>query len=131
MRLAMIGSGYVGLVSGACFSDFGHTVTCVDTDEGKIAALRQGIMPIYEPGLKDLVDRNVREGRLAFSPDLAAAVADAEAVFIGVGTPSRDFTRPPAVSYVYAAPRTVARAASLMSCSRVPTARMPCAAQQP
>ena len=108
----MIGSGYVGLVSGACFSDFGHHVTCVDTDEGKIAALRQGIMPIYEPGLKELVDRNVREGRLAFSTDLPAAVADAEAVFIGVGTPSRHGDGHADLSYVYAAARTVARAAT-------------------
>ena len=108
----MIGSGYVGLVSGACFSDFGHHVTCVDTDASKIAALRDGVMPIYEPGLKDLVDRNAREGRLAFSTDLAAAVADAEAVFIGVGTPSRHGDGHADLSYVYAAAAAVARAAT-------------------
>ena len=75
MRIAMIGAGYVGLVSGACFSDFGHTVTCVDLDTKKIAALDDGIMPIYEPGLKELVDRNVREQRLTFSTDLANSIA--------------------------------------------------------
>ena len=112
MRLAMIGSGYVGLVSGACFSDFGHHVTCVDTDAAKIAALQDGIMPIYEPGLKDLVERNVREGRLTFTTDLAAAVAGVEAVFIGVGTPSRHGDGHADLSYVYAAARTVARAAT-------------------
>jgi UDPglucose 6-dehydrogenase len=108
----MIGSGYVGLVSGACFSDFGHTVVCVDLDESKIAALRDGIMPIYEPGLKDLVDRNVREERLSFSTDLKAAVADAEAVFIAVGTPSRHGDGHADLSYVYAAAAEVARAAT-------------------
>ncbi len=111
MRIAMIGSGYVGLVSGACFSDFGHHVVCVDLDDGKIAALRNGIMPIYEPGLKDLVDRNVREERLAFSTDLAAAVGDVEAVFIAVGTPSRRGDGHADLSYVYAAARDVALAA--------------------
>ncbi len=111
MRIAMIGSGYVGLVSGACFSDFGHTTVCVDLDESKIAALRRGVMPIYEPGLKDLVARNVREERLAFSTDLATAVADAEAVFIAVGTPSRRGDGHADLSYVYAAARDVARAA--------------------
>ena len=111
MRIAMIGSGYVGLVSGACFSDFGHHVVCVDLDDGKIAALRNGIMPIYEPGLKDLVDRNVREERLAFSTDMAAAVGDVEAVFIAVGTPSRRGDGHADLSYVYAAARDVALAA--------------------
>ncbi len=112
MRLAMIGSGYVGLVSGACFSDFGHHVTCVDTDAAKIAALRDGVMPIYEPGLRDLVERNVREGRLTFTTDLPGAVAGVEAVFIGVGTPSRHGDGHADLSYVYAAARTVARAAT-------------------
>ena len=107
----MIGSGYVGLVSGACFSDFGHTTVCVDLDESKIAALRRGVMPIYEPGLKDLVARNVREERLAFSTDLAAAIANVEAVFIAVGTPSRRGDGHADLSYVYAAARDVARAA--------------------
>src|SRR5688572_27829740 len=89
MRIAMIGTGYVGLVSGACFSDFGHDVVCVDKDGSKITALEGGIMPIFEPGLAQLVERNVRGGRLAFTTDLATAVADAEAIFIAVGTPSR------------------------------------------
>ena len=111
MRIAMIGSGYVGLVSGACFSDFGHHVVCVDRDESKIAALRQGVMPIYEPGLKDLVDRNVRESRLAFSTDLAGSITDVEAVFIAVGTPSRRGDGHADLSYVYAAAADVARAA--------------------
>ena len=108
----MIGSGYVGLVSGACFSDFGHDLVCVDTDAAKIAALVGGVMPIYEPGLKDLVDRNVRDGRLAFSTDLAAAIDGAEAVFIAVGTPSRRGDGHADLSYVYAAAAEVARAAN-------------------
>ena len=111
MRIAMIGSGYVGLVSGACFSDFGHHVTCVDSDEAKIAALRQGIMPIYEPGLKELVERNVCEERLTFSMDLAAAVAGVEAVFLAVGTPSRHGDGHADLSFVYAAAAGVAKAA--------------------
>ena len=89
MRIAMIGSGYVGLVSGACFADFGHDVVCVDLDQGKIDRLQAGIMPIYEPGLAELVGNNARAGRLTFTTDLAAGVAGAEAVFIAVGTPSR------------------------------------------
>jgi UDPglucose 6-dehydrogenase len=111
LRIAMIGSGYVGLVSGACFSDFGHHVVCVDLDEAKIAALRENIMPIYEPGLKDLVARNVDAERLAFSTDLASAIADVEAVFIAVGTPSRRGDGHADLSYVYAAARDVALAA--------------------
>ena len=90
MRIAIIGSGYVGLVSGACFADFGHVVTCVDRDAAKIAGLQGGKMPIYEPGLSNLVETNVREERLTFSTDLAAAVDRTEAVFIAVGTPARD-----------------------------------------
>src|SRR3954462_14699677 len=89
MQIAMIGTGYVGLVSGACFSDFGHDVVCVDKDEGKIEALARGTMPIFEPGLDKLVDRNVSGGRLTFSTDLEKGVDGAEAVFIAVGTPSR------------------------------------------
>jgi len=88
MRIAIIGSGYVGLVSGTCFADFGHVVTCVDMDESKIAALEAGKMPIYEPGLSNLVETNVREERLTFSTDFAAAVDKAEAVFIAVATPA-------------------------------------------
>ena len=111
MRIAMIGSGYVGLVSGACFSDFGHHVTCVDVDEKKIAALRDGVMPIYEPGLKELVERNIREDRLSFSTDLDRAVANAEAVFIAVGTPSRHGDGHADLTYVYAATAKIALAA--------------------
>ena len=89
MRLAVIGSGYVGLVSGACFADFGHHVVCVDKDEAKIAALRRGEIPIFEPGLHALVTDNVAQGRLSFVTEIAEAVKDAQAVFIAVGTPSR------------------------------------------
>src|SRR6202035_5310570 len=89
MRITMIGAGYVGLVSGACFADFGHHVTCVDKDVEKIAALGRGELPIYEPGLNDVVRSNVRAGRLGFSTSLASAVGEADAVFIAVGTPSR------------------------------------------
>ena len=87
MRVAMIGTGYVGLVSGACFADFGHVVTCIDKDDSKIERLKTGIMPIFEPGLETLVETNVREERLFFSTDAAAAVRGADAVFIAVGTP--------------------------------------------
>ncbi len=106
----MIGSGYVGLVSGACFADFGHDVCCVDLDQGKIDRLQAGIMPIYEPGLADLVGTNARAGRLTFTTDLAAGVADAEAVFIAVGTPSRRGDGHADLSYVFAAARDIARA---------------------
>jgi UDPglucose 6-dehydrogenase len=110
MRVAMIGSGYVGLVSGACFADFGHHVACVDNDAGKVAALRRGEMPIYEPGLDDLVAANVRAERLSFTTDLAASVAEADAVFIAVGTPSRRGDGYADLSYVYAAAREIAAA---------------------
>jgi UDPglucose 6-dehydrogenase len=110
MRVAMIGTGYVGLVSGACFSEFGVEVVCVDKNGGKIADLRQGKMPIYEPGLDDLVARNVKAGRLSFSTDLAAAVKGADAVFIAVGTPSRRGDGHADLSYVYDAAREVAAA---------------------
>ncbi|HEY1605741.1 MAG TPA: UDP-glucose/GDP-mannose dehydrogenase family protein [Allosphingosinicella sp.] len=110
MQIAMIGTGYVGLVSGACFSDFGHDVTCVDKDEAKIDALHRGIMPIFEPGLDRLVERNVRGGRLSFTTDLAAAVADADAVFIAVGTPSRRGDGHADLSYVFGAAEEIARA---------------------
>ena len=108
MRVAMIGTGYVGLVSGACFADFGHTVTCIDKDAGKIERLRAGVMPIYEPGLEALVERNAREGRLFFESDAATAVAQAEAVFIAVGTPSRRGDGYADLTYVHAAAREVA-----------------------
>jgi UDPglucose 6-dehydrogenase len=112
MRIAMIGTGYVGLVSGVCFSDFGHEVTCVDKHEGKIAGLKRGEVPIFEPGLDTLLARNVAEGRLGFTTDLAAAVKGAEAVFIAVGTPSRRGDGHADLSYVYAAAREIALAAS-------------------
>ena len=110
MRIAMIGSGYVGLVSGACFADFGHDVVCVDLDQGKIDRLKAGIMPIYEPGLAELVGNNARAGRLTFTTDLAAGVAGAEAVFIAVGTPSRRGDGHADLSYVFAAARDIAAA---------------------
>jgi UDPglucose 6-dehydrogenase len=110
MRVAMIGSGYVGLVSGACFADFGHDVTCVDKDKAKIAALERGEMPIYEPGLGDLVASNARAGRLTFTTDLKAAVKNADAVFIAVGTPSRRGDGHADLSYVYDAAREIAAA---------------------
>ncbi|MBQ0772264.1 MAG: UDP-glucose/GDP-mannose dehydrogenase family protein [Sphingomonadales bacterium] len=108
MKLAMIGSGYVGLVSGACFADFGHDVVCVDKDEQKIANLNNNIMPIYEPGLADLVKRNVDAERLAFSTDLAASIKDCDAIFIAVGTPSRRGDGHADLSYVYAASEEIA-----------------------
>ncbi|WP_375275051.1 UDP-glucose dehydrogenase family protein [Methylorubrum thiocyanatum] len=110
MRIAMIGSGYVGLVSGACLADFGHEVVCIDKDPEKIAALNEGRMPIYEPGLDALVAENVRQKRLAFSTDLKPAVAGAQAVFIAVGTPSRRGDGFADLSYVYAAARAIAEA---------------------
>jgi UDPglucose 6-dehydrogenase len=110
MRIAMIGSGYVGLVSGACFADFGHRVVCVDKDAGKIASLTKGEMPIYEPGLSDLVARNAAQGRLSFSTDLKGAVGDADAVFIAVGTPSRRGDGHADLSYVHDASREIAKA---------------------
>ena len=112
MRVAMIGSGYVGLVSGACFAELGHTVTCVDKDAGKIEALRNGRMPIYEPGLAELVARSVAERRLSFTTGLAGAVEGAEAVFIAVGTPSRPADGLADLTYVYQAAREIARALS-------------------
>jgi UDPglucose 6-dehydrogenase len=111
MRLAVIGAGYVGLVSGACFADFGHTVVCVDKDEAKVAALKRGEIPIFEPGLDDLVASNVRAGRLAFTSDIAEGVRGAEAIFIAVGTPSRRGDGHADLSYVYAAAREAAAAA--------------------
>ena len=110
MRVAMIGSGYVGLVSGACFADFGHTVVCIDKDQSKIDRLHDGIMPIYEPGLDQLVANNVKAGRLTFTTDLAGPVAQADAVFIAVGTPSRRGDGFADLSYVYAAAREIAQA---------------------
>ncbi|MDQ2879055.1 MAG: UDP-glucose/GDP-mannose dehydrogenase family protein [Pseudomonadota bacterium] len=110
MRITMIGSGYVGLVSGACFSDFGHDVICVDKDASKIAALEAGKMPIYEPGLDALVAANVKAGRLRFTTDLAGAVSGADAVFIAVGTPSRRGDGHADLSYVFEATRDIGAA---------------------
>ncbi len=108
MRVAMIGTGYVGLVSGACFSDFGHHVTCIDKDAGKIEALKRGEIPIFEPGLDALVADNVKAGRLFFTTDLKDAVAQADAVFIAVGTPSRRGDGYADLSYVYSAAEEIA-----------------------
>jgi UDPglucose 6-dehydrogenase len=110
MRVAMIGTGYVGLVSGACFADFGHEVVCVDKDKEKIAALRRGEVPIYEPGLNDVVAINARADRLKFTTELSGAVAEADAVFIAVGTPSRRGDGFADLSFVYDAAREIARA---------------------
>src|SRR6266576_3916158 len=110
MRIAMIGTGYVGLVSGACFSEFGVTVTCVDKDRGKIERLSRGEMPIYEPGLDKLVASNMAAGRLCFTTDLKSAVAGADAVFIAVGTPSRRGDGHADLSYVFAAAAEIGEA---------------------
>ena len=110
MRIAMIGTGYVGLVSGACFSEFGVDVVCVDKDADKIDRLKRGEIPIYEPGLDTLVEKNVRAGRLSFTQDLTNAVDGADAVFIAVGTPSRRGDGHADLSYVYAAAEEIAAA---------------------
>jgi UDPglucose 6-dehydrogenase len=108
MRVTMIGTGYVGLVSGACFADFGHDVICVDKDEVKIANLQAGVMPIFEPGLESLVEANVKAGRMTFTTEISEAVKDADAVFIAVGTPSRRGDGHADLSYVEAAAREIA-----------------------
>ena len=110
MRVAMIGTGYVGLVSGACLSEFGHSVVCVDKDAGKIAALKAGKIPIFEPGLDEVVATNVKAGRLSFTDTLADAVKEADAVFIAVGTPSRRGDGHADLSFVFAAAEEVAHA---------------------
>ncbi|PCJ58545.1 MAG: UDP-glucose 6-dehydrogenase [Rhodospirillaceae bacterium] len=110
MKIAMIGSGYVGLVSGACFSEFGMHVTCVDQDAEKVEGLRRAEIPIYEPGLNALVEKNMKAGRLSFTTDLAAAVRDADAVFIAVGTPSRHGDGYADLSFVRAAAEEIAGA---------------------
>ncbi len=107
MRVTMIGAGYVGLVSGACFADFGHQVVCIDKDAGKVAALNRGEIPIFEPGLDDLVEANMKQGRLEFSTE-TTRVKDADAVFIAVGTPSRRGDGHADLSYVYEAVREIA-----------------------
>jgi nucleotide sugar dehydrogenase len=108
MRIAMIGTGYVGLVSGVCFSDFGHIVTCIDSDAAKIRQLRSGSLPIFEPGLDALVASNVEAGRLSFTTESAAAIRAADAIFPAVGTPSRRGDGFADLSYVYDAARGIA-----------------------
>src|SRR5690606_24391961 len=124
MRIAMIGTGYVGLVSGACFSEFGTEVVCVDKDGEKIDRLNRGEIPIYEPGLEQLVAENVKAGRLSFTTDLTQAVQGCDAVFIAVGTPSRRGDGHADLTYVFAAAEEVARAlqhrAVLVTKSTVP-----------
>ena len=110
MKIAMVGSGYVGLVSGACFADFGHDVVCIDKDPAKIDSLRAGIMPIFEPGLAELVTGNAKAGRLSFTTDLAEGIAGAAAIFIAVGTPSRRGDGHADLSYVYAVAEEVGQA---------------------
>src|SRR5436853_3951212 len=108
MRIAMIGTGYVGLVSGACLSEFGHDVICVDKEAAKIAALNAGKVPIFEPGLDDVIATNVKAARLSFASDLGAAVPKADVVFIAVGTPSRRGDGHADLSYVFAAAEEIA-----------------------
>src|SRR6201985_441533 len=110
MRIAMIGSGYVGLVSGACLSEFGHDVICIDKDTTKVDLLRSGGIPIFEPGLDDVVAVNAKAGRLSFTTDLKAAVAGADAVFIAVGTPSRRGDGHADLTYVFEATREIGAA---------------------
>ena len=110
MRIVVVGTGYVGLVTGACFADFGHNVTCVDKDEAKIASLKRGEIPIFEPDLERVVHSNVRAGRLVFTTELGGPASDAEAIFIAVGTPSRNGDGHADLSYVYAASREIAEA---------------------
>ncbi len=112
MQIAMLGAGYVGLVSGACFAEFGVEVCLVDTDAAKVAGLRGGRIPIYEPGLDRLVEENAREGRLRFTTDLAEAMAGADAVFLAVGTPSRRGDGHADLTYVFTAAEQAARAAA-------------------
>ena len=124
MKIAMVGSGYVGLVSGACLADFGHEVACIDKDTSKIERLRKGVMPIYEPGLEALVEANVKAGRLSFTTDLAEGLRDAQAIFIAVGTPSRRGDGHADLSFVYAVARevgeTLANDAVVVTKSTVP-----------
>jgi len=109
MKVVMIGAGYVGLVSGACFAEFGATVSCVDVIEEKITALNEGVMPIYEPGLDALVKKNVTANRLSFSTALASHVANADIIFIAVGTPTRRGDGHADLTYVYEAARNIAK----------------------
>src|SRR5262245_41613535 len=108
MRITIVGSGYVGLVSGACLADFGHHVTCVDVDKTRMQALKSGVVPIFEPGLDELVSTNTKAGRLNFSTNLGPNLVDAEVAFIAVGTPSRRGDGFADLSYVYEAARQIA-----------------------
>lgn len=110
MKVVMVGTGYVGLVTGTCFSDFGHTVVCVDKNQEKIDGLKKGVLPIYEPGLDGLIEKNVKAGRLSFSTDLAESMMNADAVFIAVGTPARKDNGHADLSFVYAAAEEIGRA---------------------
>src|SRR6202048_5434749 len=127
MRIVMVGSGYVGLVSGACLAQFGHNVISIDKDPAKIAALRDGKIPIYEPGLERMVTDNAKAGRLSFGTELAGPVGNADAVFIAVGTPTRRGDGHADLSYVYAAVEQVAcalrRHPALLTKSTVPVRR--------
>ncbi len=109
MRIGMVGTGYVGLVSGTCFAEFGHHVICVDKDKSKIERLKNGEVPIFEPGLEDLLKRQIEGGRIEFTTDIAEAVKGCDAVFIAVGTPARKFSRDADLSYVYGAAREIAQ----------------------
>ena len=109
MRIGVVGTGYVGLVSGTCFAEFGVEVVCLDTDVTKIEGLRNGIIPIYEPGLDDLVEKQVKAARLSFTTDIKEAVRDVDAVFIAVGTPPRKEDGHADLTYVYQAARDVAK----------------------
>ena len=109
MNVTMIGSGYVGLVSGACFAEFGANVTCLDIDAAKIEELTKGNIPIYEPGLQDLVDKNIKEDRLKFTTDYLHAVADSDLIFIAVGTPTRHGDGHADLKYVYQAAKEIAK----------------------
>ena len=122
MRIAMIGTGYVGLVSGACLSEFGHTVICVDKEAAKVEALRRGTIPIFEPGLDEVVAANAKAGRLSFETDLKKAVAGADAVFIAVGTPSRRGDGHADLSYVFAAAEEIAAALTVPATTPSPAA---------
>ena len=108
MNVVMIGSGYVGLVSGTCFAEFGANVTCIDVDKGKIDALNKGVIPIYEPGLDILVEKNINEGRLTFTSEYSVNIANADLIFIAVGTPSRHGDGHADLSYVYQAAHDIA-----------------------
>src|SRR3954451_16202131 len=108
MHIVMVGTGYVGLVTGVCLSDFGHQVTCVDKDRGRIAALKEGKVPFFEPGLEQIVRNNTRHGRLKFSTELRESVPEADAIFIALGTPARNRDGHADISFVYQAARELA-----------------------